>query len=445
MTHGNGCSEWEERWRSLRALENAWPDSLRPRLYGILDAQNRQHRDLVEDARHTEATRYLIDEALKLSTVVTDLIHGQTPSTFDDVYHLALFWRLEIDNRRGHSPEDRGTRWLYRGENKLFPRTTASLHRVTNGTAVDSFVRRLERFVDTASQEWAWLDERQLIALAQHYGGEPQVQLKTWLLDVTWDPYVALFFASYGWQAPDAAAKEWESVGRVRIINVNEFKEKFSGDSYIEAVRVPGFKRIRNQRALFIDAPDPSIVDDYSTEQQEFHQVPGLVFEDSGMSVTEEFLLDKDIDRHIMEWEKLSGPEVVVPRLSVPVRKRPENMPFAELARQSVQEKPTPRGRVPGTKREVIITLLAAMYERIRKDDAISHVGIDALYDSVRDAVSDLSSSGDVDIRSLMCVYRTHVTPYNSPRVEYWIDRAYDAWEKWKKDGLSSSFQFLGL
>jgi hypothetical protein len=120
--------------------------------------------------------------------------------------------------------------------------------------------------------------EEQALALIQHYSRE--LAAPTWLIDITWDPAVALFFASDGGRTDDLGVltmlvrQEWESLsagGRNRL-------------GQVRLIDVPNVLRIERQRALFLDTSHPDLVEQYSSHSVWFRQVDGLVFEDQDVA-----------------------------------------------------------------------------------------------------------------------------------------------------------------
>ncbi len=63
------------------------------------------------------------------------------------------------------------------------------------------------------------ITDEEAVAILQHYSKE--VGTGTWLIDFTWDPFIALFFASYGGQD--------KCIGVISYISVSEF-DKFSAN-----------------------------------------------------------------------------------------------------------------------------------------------------------------------------------------------------------------------
>jgi hypothetical protein len=118
------------------------------------------------------------------------------------------------------------------------------------------------------------LDDDQVIAVAQHYSKE--LGVATWLLDVTYDPRVALFFASDGGREGD--------IGVVNCIVRHEW-ERLSANGTnrlgkLRVIDVPGILRIERQRASFLDTSHPDLFEQYVAHTVWFRQVDGLRFED---------------------------------------------------------------------------------------------------------------------------------------------------------------------
>jgi hypothetical protein len=85
------------------------------------------------------------------------------------------------------------------------------------------------------------LTDEQIIAVAQHYSKEAGTP--THLIDVTWDPLIALFFASDGARAAD--------VGVVDHIVVPEWRKLVASEAgnpgALRVIEVPRVKRIERQ------------------------------------------------------------------------------------------------------------------------------------------------------------------------------------------------------
>jgi hypothetical protein len=184
----------------------------------------------------------------------------------EDVYAAALsmlphgFWV--------ESPE---RSQLYRGQRDARWPTIPSLFRRRD---VDGALKQLAHTVPRIQACVPSVSEEQAVAVAQHYSKE--LGVATWLLDMTFDPRVALLFASDGGVTGEVgvvvclAQKEWNELsaagtnrlGRLRVIDV------------------PGVLRIERQRASFLDTSHPELFDQYVAHAVWFRQADGVRFED---------------------------------------------------------------------------------------------------------------------------------------------------------------------
>jgi len=184
----------------------------------------------------------------------------------EDVYAAALsmlphgFW--------GESPQ---RDQLYRGQRNSKWQTVPALFRTQDvAGALDQLGMQIPRIQACLPG----ISEEQAVAVAQHYSKE--LGVATWLMDVTYDPRVALFFASDHGVTGDIGVvtcvvrKEWDKLsaggmnrlGRLRVIDV------------------PGVPRIEHQRASFLDTSHPDLFDQYVGHTVWFRQVQGTRFED---------------------------------------------------------------------------------------------------------------------------------------------------------------------
>jgi len=167
--------------------------------------------------------------------------------------------------------ESPGRRQLYRGQRDATWRTIPSLFREKDAAGalrqLASAIPRIQGCLPSASEE-------QAVAVAQHYSKE--LGVATWLLDMTYDPRVALFFASDGGEA--------DKVGVVACLGQKEWDELSAGGTNrmgpLRVIDVPGVLRIERQRASFLDTSHPDLFDQYVAHSVWFRQVRGLRFED---------------------------------------------------------------------------------------------------------------------------------------------------------------------
>jgi hypothetical protein len=162
---------------------------------------------------------------------------------------------------------------LYRGQRDARWPTIPALFRKKD---VEGALDQLAQAIPRIQACVAAISEEQAVAVAQHYSGE--LGVATWLLDMTYDPRVALFFASDGGVTGDVGVvsclvqKEWNKLsasgtnrlGRLRVIDV------------------PGVLRIERQRASFLDTSHPELFDQYVADTVWFRQMAGMRFEDPG-------------------------------------------------------------------------------------------------------------------------------------------------------------------
>jgi hypothetical protein len=225
----------------------------------------------------------------------------------DDVYAAALSMRFGGD--WNIEPE----RSLYRGQRSLKWRTIPSIYRPNeDGSAADINARwqRVEAFAAQLRAYRPELTDEQLIAVAQHYSKEAKTP--THLVDVTWDPLVALFFASDGAKAGD--------VGVVDHIVVPEWRKLVASETHdpgaIRMIEVPRVKRIERQRALFLMTASPDLFERYVPHRLWFRQAEGLTFRDSkaDQPILRDLLYEADdeLKELVARFDATLGPRVAL-------------------------------------------------------------------------------------------------------------------------------------
>jgi hypothetical protein len=192
--------------------------------------------------------------------------HADDPC--EDVYEAAL--TMMPHGTWTPSPEHDQ---LYRGQRDARWAVIPSIFRLDDQARLES-LDRLNARAAAISEERADLSADQALALIQHYSAE--LGTPTWLLDLTWDPAVALFFASLGGVTGD--------IGIVTMLVRHEWERFSAGGAnrlgQIRVIEVPGVLRIERQRALFLDTSHPDLLEQYVAHSVWFRQVEGLVFED---------------------------------------------------------------------------------------------------------------------------------------------------------------------
>jgi hypothetical protein len=202
-----------------------------------------------------------------IRSVALDLTGGRDKhDPLPDVYAAALSMRMSDD---WICDKERS---LYRGQRNTEWPVVPTLFRPD--AVYDNCVQSLQLFVNMMRSVYPNFSDDQCIAAAQHFGAEANT--KTHLIDVTWDPFVALFFAS------DKA--EENHLGVIDHLVIPEWKKLVACENYepgsIKVIEVKEILRIDKQRALFLVTPDPEMYERYFPYRIWFKQHIGMVFTD---------------------------------------------------------------------------------------------------------------------------------------------------------------------
>lgn len=201
---------------------------------------------------------------------------------------------------------------IYRGQRCSEWRVIPSLFRPARDRTVSDIGTRWAKtraFMALLRSHLPELSEEQCLAVAQHYSADDEAGTPTQLIDVTWEPLVALFFASLHGVSGDLGVVDHIVVPEWRRLIATE-----SGDpGAIRTIAVPAVERIDRQRALFLHMPDPDLYERYGPYRIYFRQVRGLVFEDPDtdppITVAEAFPVDQKI-RSVIELFRRSPSHV---------------------------------------------------------------------------------------------------------------------------------------
>ncbi|MGH7800262.1 MAG: FRG domain-containing protein [Thermodesulfobacteriota bacterium] len=271
-----------------------------------------------------------ITKVRQLYRAVDETSRAESP--LEDVYQAALsilsdprFW--------DEDPEWR----VYRGQRKPWSTVPKMFRGNPTNEVLTKKMDQLASFCNVLHAQYPqFRDEYQRIAIAQHYSIEADVE--TWLVDLTSDPFIALFFASLNGKEGDSGVvtaflrKEWEELsagGRNRL-----------GD--IKLIRVQGVPRIEAQKALFLNGSHPDLIEQYVAFEIRFRQKCGFIFEDPSREITKDNLLpESDPFRALaVDWKKY--PSRLKGSLSV---RPPENanqplraLHYMEIAQSWVEE-----------------------------------------------------------------------------------------------------------
>lgn len=287
-------SRWRDAYNQHNELKSNWPKSIGSDLlfkclvYPICGPPELKIQEFRAAGLHVPDSHW-IEKALKLREIINEAYRARW--SFEDTYQAALHM-LPISEYRNYESRSkcyRGQRFPWPVIPKLFrchPSKGELNHRMD---LVGSFSETLERKYP------GQFDEYQRIAIAQHYG------VKTWLVDLTLDPWVALFFASLDGKAGDNgivtgfSRTEWESLSAGSQNRLGAIK----------LIKVSGVPRIEAQKALFLDGSHPDLIEQYVGMEIQFRQKDGLIFEDPSKGITKEILLPEDdpFATFMADWE----------------------------------------------------------------------------------------------------------------------------------------------
>lgn len=222
---------------------------------------------------------------------------NESGEPFDDAYQAGLYLHLQPYEFWSHDQTK-----LYRGQRDDTWETTASLFRPGPMDA-PTRQKRLISLAGTLAHEFG-LDDRHAFAAAQHYSSEAIVPggpgaVATWLLDITWNPYIALSFATHGGRS--------DQMGVVSLLWVSEWEGKFGKTAPLDTLKLNNLTRPRQQEAGFIDSAFPELFDDYVPFRFLFKQKAGLEFEDPdlGASRANIYPANDEVCDAVQRWARL--------------------------------------------------------------------------------------------------------------------------------------------
>lgn len=198
--------------------------------------------------------------------------------------------------------EDGEPGWFYRGQRCAQWPTVPSINRELGDVRRTeseylSRVSRIRGVVSALKSVDLAYDDLHALAIAQHYSND--LGVRTWLIDVTKSPYIALFFASDGGQDND--------IGTITFIRRTSwlFWAEGAPDSIgrMRFVQPTGIPRIENQDAFFIEAPHPELFYQMSHFRFYFRQRSGVVFEDTSLNLP--VLRERIYPQHDLILERL--------------------------------------------------------------------------------------------------------------------------------------------
>lgn len=229
----------------------------------------------------------LLAELHALARLRSSYDHTVPGFLFEDVYHLAYHQLMSWRGLDREVPQASDSPRLYRGQMVDTWDVGASIYRgVPEGPSREPELRERAAAacrVGHAVAARLGLSFVDAMAVAQHYSAADILAARTWLVDLTRDPWVALFFASDGGRTGD--------VGIVWDIMPTEYASHTAGEGNpigrLQLVVPPGISRIENQKGVFIVAGLPQIFEQYVAfgRDMRFHQHSGLTFEDPVLGI----------------------------------------------------------------------------------------------------------------------------------------------------------------
>lgn len=280
-------SEWEEWYRRYKLLEDSWHCS------GAHPLIERQYFDFVISS-HNDPAIYLnemkkrnclpkdgqLEEALNLRAIVDTLPDDcSIDAPLEDVYQTALrmeTWPMWKSSQEGSL--------IFRGQRMHNWKIVPSLFRQEREDSpekrqLETHIEKIGGLVRHLQTNDNKISEEEGVAIIQHYSKEVKDHIGvpgTWLIDFTWDPFVALFFASYEGQDGD--------IGVISRLKISEWSSlSAGGENRFGAIRIiepRGIPRILAQRALFLDTSHPDLYEQHFPIEICFKQKRGLFFED---------------------------------------------------------------------------------------------------------------------------------------------------------------------
>jgi hypothetical protein len=220
---------------------------------------------------------------------------------YDDVYHAATYilWEPMVTyTPREVTSEDRHKHpWIHRGQCDMTWAVSPNIMRPRPGATgpvtrdlVRRDLRRTGAFIRRLQARRPDLDEPHAAAVAQHYSSAANI--RTWLVDMTSDPFVALWFASFGGKT-----------GQIGIVESPHLEDWNSiaddPENPLGPVRLlypAGVPRLKAQHGLFLEAPNGAFWRQSINQRLTFRQHDGVVFEDPDIGVTDAWLMPTDDD-----------------------------------------------------------------------------------------------------------------------------------------------------
>ncbi|MBD3361775.1 FRG domain-containing protein [Candidatus Woesearchaeota archaeon] len=284
-------TKWKDIYNSYRKLKIEWENyGCNISLDSLLFETKEEDFDNCINVLKSEIKNIV----LQIKSNITNAIEHKP---VEDVYQAALhmigtsYWEIDTIPPKLH---------VYRGQRKdTWPITPTLLRNNPPQTEIKKDLDRLACFCGVLKSHKCYA-LNQYPAIAQHYSSEAKV--KTWLVDFTYNPWVALFFASLNGQNND--------LGKITCVSLGEWGNLSAGGKNplydIKKIDIPTVPRIKAQEATFIET-HPDLIEQYVAMEMTFKQREGLLFEDPLIGITEQNLLYSLHDSFLdfaKEWKK---------------------------------------------------------------------------------------------------------------------------------------------
>lgn len=327
---------------------------------------------------------------------------------YENVYEAALAFKIAWGDS-----ED----YYYRGQRKAEWDITPSLLRNPSDIDTSFEIRRLSSAVNFVQSELQ-IPENIARAIVQHYSdvpdfGDEDEKLRTWLIDITYSPEVAFFFASLGGETGDE--------GCVYCFNSQEMEELGSSTpkqlGEVEIISADQVPRIKKQRAAFIDHSHPRFLQGYSPYEWRFKQHDDVLFKHDESGITKDNLLAQD-DEYVdllNTWEEEIWPE------DPPLEKMvtPDHNPFDEptqedyfaIVKDWLEELETAYEDLAESEKDSINSL-CEVHARVRTDEEVSGSinNEHALKQAIELGMSDSKlNGGSISFDLLIKYYRQNI------------------------------------
>lgn len=289
ITKSEKKTDWKTLYSLFRKLEKKYL-SAHPNTdiggYLLVDAMNPDYsiNRLIEDIQGSQMDINIYDDwedIERLREVYEKLMYSgcsiKTPA--ESVYQTAI--QVSLLPFNGLKTIDNNQKYFYRGQRdakwSLMPSIFRELEELSENEQKEELsnrINKLKKAFDFISKQNIGKNEFEILAIIQHYSHE--LDVKTWLIDVTNSPFIALFFASSGGKEGDIGVLDY--IERVEWLNFSERNARQIGKINVSSPN--GVLRIENQKAFFIESPNPEFYDMLSHRRLYFRQNEGEVFED---------------------------------------------------------------------------------------------------------------------------------------------------------------------